>query len=207
MTVTGITEMSKSRVRITLDQEFAFVLYKGELRVYHIKEGQEISEDDYREIMETILPKRAKLRAMNLLKARSYTEKQLADKLKAGEYPEEIIRIAMQYVSSYGYINDRQYAADFIEYHRENKSRNKIINDLTKKGIPRELIEEVFEDIVGEDREKLEIEQISEWIRKKNFHASQATFEEKQKFSAFLYRKGFQIDAIRSALLLDITSI
>jgi len=67
MLVTQVTELSKSRSKVYIDQEFAFVLYKGELRLYHIKEGQQLSEEDYRTIMQEVLPKRAKLRAMNLL--------------------------------------------------------------------------------------------------------------------------------------------
>ena len=91
MTVTAIREIAKSRVLVSVDETFAFVLYKGELRSYGLKEGQKITEEAYRDIMENLLPRRAKLRAMNLLKNRSYTEKQLYDKLKAGDYPEEII--------------------------------------------------------------------------------------------------------------------
>lgn len=69
MIVTKITEVSKSRKKIEIDGEFAFVLYKGELSVYGIKENCEIKEEDYQGIMTKILPKRAKLRAMNLLKS------------------------------------------------------------------------------------------------------------------------------------------
>ena len=47
MLVTQVTELSKSRSKVYIDQEFAFVLYKGELRLYHIKEGQQLSEEDY----------------------------------------------------------------------------------------------------------------------------------------------------------------
>ena len=87
MVVTQIIELSKSRSKIYIDQEFAFVLYKGELRLYHVREGQEITEKDYRSIMEEVLPKRAKLRAMNLLQAREYTTDQLRRKLEQGLYP------------------------------------------------------------------------------------------------------------------------
>lgn len=207
MTVTKITEISKSRMQVVIDEEFAFVLYKGELRLYRLKEGEEISEEAYREITETLLPKRAKLRAMNLLKSRAYTGKQLADKLRAGGYPEEIIKEAVDYVSSYGYLDDRIYAADYIDYNKESKSRQKIFNSLVTKGISRDIIEEVWEETAGEAGRDLEQEQIFSWMKKKNFNPSEATYEEKQKFSAFLYRKGFQIDAIRCALLLDISSI
>lgn len=207
MTVTKITEISKSKLKITIDEEFAFVLYKGELHHYRLQEGEEISDEVYSEIMEEILPKRAKLRAMNLLKARAYTEKQLTDKLREGGYPESIIEDAISYVISYGYLNDRFYAADYIEYNKEVRSRTQIFNALIQKGIPKEIVEEVWEENVQEEGIDLEQKQILSWMKKKNFDSEKASYEEKQKFSAFLYRKGFQIDAIRCALLLDITSI
>ncbi len=207
MTVIKITEISKSRVQIITDEEFAFVLYKGELRIYGLKENEEISEENYKSIMEELLPKRAKIRAMNLLKARPYTTKQLSDKLLAGGYPEEIANIAISYVASFGYLNDRQYAIDYIEYHKENQTRKKIANALMQKGIEKSIIEECWNECVTEDDKDLEQEQIILWMKKKNFNAVNATFEEKQKFSAFLYRKGFQIDTIRRLLSLDITSI
>lgn len=207
MTVTKITEISKSKLKITIDEEFAFVLYKGELHHYRLQEGEEISDEVYSEIMEEILPKRAKLRAMNLLKARAYTEKQLTDKLREGGYPESIIEDAISYVISYGYLNDRFYAADYIEYNKETRSRTQIFNALIQKGIPKEIVEEVWEENVQEEGIDLEQKQIFSWMKKKNFDPEKASYEEKQKFSAFLYRKGFQIDAIRCALLLDITSI
>ena len=49
------------------------VLYKGELRLYGVREQEELSEESYREIMQEVLPKRATLRCMNLLQSRAYT--------------------------------------------------------------------------------------------------------------------------------------
>lgn len=205
--VAQIEESTRSRVRIVLEDGVSFVLYKGERRRYHLSEGKEITQEAYKEIMEEVLPKRAKLRAMNLLKARAYTEKQLFDKLEAGGYPGKVVEEAMAYVRSYGYTDDRQYASDFVEYNKARKSRAVLFRDLLKKGIPQDLIEEAWKEHASENEGELEREQILSWMKKKNFIISEATFAEKQKFSAFLYRKGFQIDAIRSALSLDITSI
>lgn len=207
MTVTKITEISKSRVQIITDEEFAFVLYKGELRIYQLQEGKEISSEIYLEITERLLPKRAKLRAMNLLKSRPYTTKQLTDKLIIGGYPKEIAEMAISYVASYGYLNDRQYTLDYIECYKESKSKKQITGLLLQKGIDKQLIAECWEENMVEDGRNLEKEQIISWMKKKKFDAPNSTFEEKQKFCAFLYRKGFQIDSIRSVLSLDITSI
>lgn len=207
MTVTGITEVSNARVQIAINGEASFVLYKGEVRSFHLKEGENIPEEVYREIMETVLPKRAIKRAMSLLKVKAYTVKQLTDKLKNSSYPEMIVEEAINYVSSFGYLNDEQYALDYIEYHKESKSRMKIFNSLIQKGISKEIVEESWEKSTEDDNRNLEQEQILTWMKKKNFNPSEASYEEKQRFSAFLYRKGFQIDSIRCALSLDITSI
>ena len=82
MTVTRIEELSRSRCKIYLEDSFAFVLYKGELRLFGVREQEELSEESYREIMQEVLPKRATLRCMNLLQSRAYTESKLRSKLK-----------------------------------------------------------------------------------------------------------------------------
>ena len=207
MTITGIEEMNHKKVRVFIDNEFAFVLYKGELRSYQIKEGSEIKEVEYLEITEKLLPKRAKLRCMNLLKAKSYTEKQLRDKLVQGEYRKEAIEEAIEYVKSYGYVDDRKYAEDFITYHMKKKSRKKMELDLYRKGIDRKIVQEIWERLSEEGEEPDELSIARELLRKKNFDPEMAGNKEKQKMSAFLYRKGFDIGIIRSVLLLDITSI
>lgn len=207
MTVTNLSEISKSRIKVEIDGEPAFVLYKGELRTYGVREGGELAEEDYKTLMQEVLPKRVKLRALNLLKSRSYTRAQLADKLTAGGYLPEHVKTAIDYVASFGYVDDAQYARDFIEYNKEKKSRQRILTDLMNKGIPKQLFEEIWSETVGEEQAEVEKEQIKGWILKKKFMVEDASPEEMRKMAAFLYRKGFSFDSIRSVLSLDITSI
>lgn len=206
MVITEMVPITKSRYRVTLEDESTFVLYKGELRRFHMKQGEEMPEDAYHSILREILPKRAKLRCMNLLKTKDYTKRQLEDKLKQGEYPEEIIAQAIAYVESYGYVNDRKYARDYIAYHIQDKSRKRIENDLARKGIEREAINTAFEELEEEGIEMDETAMIQKILMKKNFRVQDTTYEERQKMCAFLYRKGFHTNAISKALLLDITS-
>ena len=70
MLVTEIAEITKSKVKICIDYQISFALYKGELRKYGIKKEEELSEEIYNMILKEVLPKRAKLRCMNLLKDR-----------------------------------------------------------------------------------------------------------------------------------------
>jgi len=207
MTVTGLKEVTKSRMQVEIDDEFAFVLYKGELRTYGIRENQEIEPENYQKLVSEVIPKRAKLRALNLLKGHSYTAFQLREKLSRGGYPERAVDEAMDYVASFGYVDDGQYAADFIEYNKETKSKNRIFLDLQKKGIPQDIVTKAWDDVVGGVKRELEKEQIFRWLDKKNFSLETADFKEKQKMMAFLYRKGFEVETIRSALSLDISFI
>lgn len=207
MTVTRIEEISNKKVRVFIDNEFAFVLYKGELRLYGVKEGEEIGCSEYSEIVESVLPKRAKLRCMNLLKARAYTEKQLRDKLSQGGYTEQLVDMAIGYVKSYGYIDDRTYAEDYIAYHMENKSRKRMEFDLYRKGIDRRLVGEILDGMQEEGEAPDEFSLAKKILMKKNYDPEFATNKEKQKMAAYLYRKGFDMDIIRSVLSLDISSI
>lgn len=206
MLVTQITEASKPRYRVYIDGQFAFVLYKGELRKFQIKEGQELPEEAYREIMTQILPKRAKLRSMNLLQSRDYTRKQLEEKLRRGEYPQPCIDEAVAYVESYGYVDDGRYARDFIEYNVQSKSRMRIETDLMRKGIDKEIIRKSFDELSELGVEQDELALACDLLRKKKYCAETATRQEQQKMYGFLYRKGFHQDTISRALVLDITS-
>ncbi len=200
MTVTQISEAAKSRYRIYVDGQFAFVIYKGELRRFQIEEGKEISEELYHSIKNEILPKRAKLRSMKLLQSKDYTRKQLEDKLRQGEYPQECIDETIQYVESYGYIDDRKYARNYIEYHIQDRSRRRIETDLMAKGIAKDVIRDVFDGLAGEGVEQDENRMVSLLLKKKNYSAESATDTERQKLYGYLYRKGFSPDVICRAL-------
>lgn len=200
MLVTDIVDVSKTRSKVFIDGSFAFVLYKGELRKYHIEKDKELAETDYVELVEKVLPKRAKLRSMNLLQSREYTEKQLKDKLLQGGYPEQIAEEALEYVKSYHYIDDDRYAAAYIEYHAESKSRQRIIQDLMRKGISKECIETQWQKAeelgVSVNEEKM----ILEILEKKNYVDKEADMKERQKMYAFLLRKGFSCEKIRKVM-------
>ena len=144
---------------------------------------------------------------MNLLQSKDYTRKQLEDKLRQGEYPEACIEEALAYVESYGYIDDQRYARNYIEYHMQSRSRNRIETDLMKKGISKEIIHKSFQKLEEMGVKQDEMHLAVELLKKKKYNADTATRQEQQKMYGFLYRKGFRPDIICRALSLDITSI
>ena len=196
MIVTGIQELTKAKVKVFIDYEFAFVLYKGELRTYGVREEAEITEETYQLILDEVLTKRAKLRCMYLLKSRDYTKQGLREKLARECYTEEIIERAVAYVVSFGYVDDLRYAKAYINYAGKSKSRKQIEFDLMKKGVAKEDIVTAFEEL--NEMDELESEEVlmQALLVKKHYKSEEATLEERRKMIGFLYRKGFSLDKI-----------
>ena len=206
MIVTQMTGISRSRYKVYVDGQLAFILYKGELRDFGIEENKEFSEEWYRQIMTQLLPQRAKKRVLNLLESRDYTSGQLREKLRQSDYPSDCIEEAIAYAASYGYVDDLRYAKDFITYHLENKSRMRMEQDLMRKGINKDIIAAAFDALEQTGAEQDETTMILRLLEKKKYDAHTASSQDKQRMYGFLYRKGFHTDAINRALLLDITS-
>lgn len=200
MIVTDIVELTKSRSKVFIDGSFAFVLYKGELRRYSLAPEKEIADEIYEEVMKTILPKRAKMRSMKLLQNKDYTEKQLRDKLQQGGYPEEVIEEAVSYMKSYRYIDDDRYAAAYMEYHIENKSRQCIIQELLKRGISRECVERQWNHLERMGVKGNEEEMIRSILEKKHYFEKQADIKEQRRIYAFLMRRGFSGNLIKKII-------
>lgn len=197
MTVTKIEPVTKTRYKVYVDGQFAFVLYKGELSRYHIAEDSELEEETYQSIRKEIILKRAKLRAMHLLNDMGRTESQLRTKLLQNDYPSDIVEEAIAYVKSFGYINDAEYARNFIENRKEKKSKKEICAALCQKGLQKDLIETALEESYANDDSIAAIEAI---VRKKKFDSKSTDYREMQKMMGYLVRKGFRYDDIRQVI-------
>ena len=200
--VTEIVEINKKKRRIYINYDSAFSLYVGEVRKYKIKKDLPIDKEIYDEIVNEILPKRAKLRAMNLLKDRDLTEHSLRGKLKEGYYPEDSIRIAIEYVKSYGYIDDRRYAQNYVNFKSVSKSRYQIKNLLLQKGLDKDLISEVCDEYYenSDNNENSESKLIEKLIIKRKVDIINITREDKSKLLGYLTRRGFRIDLINGVI-------
>ena len=197
MLVTRIRPVTRQKYRIEVEGLPPFVLYKGEVSRYHIEEDKDLSMETYREILEEVLIKRAKLRTLRLLEQGDRTKKGLENKLEQNGYPPEAVEEAIVYAESFHYIDDKRYAVNYIQNQRGCKGRARIMMELRNKGVSQEDIDFAFQETEeGADTR----ERIRELIRKKR--KSQGTMEEKerQKLYGFLMRRGFASSDILSVL-------
>ena len=84
------------------------------------------------------------------------TESQLCEKLRQNGYPEECVAAAVEYVKQYHYIDDLRYAKQYIRYHQQKKSSQRLKMDLMKKRVGREQIEQALaEEFVSDERAQI----------------------------------------------------
>ena len=200
MTVTGLIPKNNKKITVFIDEKIAFVLYKGDFNKYHITEGEEIPEADYDEIMHRILPKRALDRSYKLLLGRDYTERQLKEKLLSDEYPESIIDDTIQLLKEQKYIDDRRYTENYIFWQSKKKSRRRLMADLKQKGIKEEDASAAYEMLLEQNDIDDEEVLIQNFMDKKKIVPGELSYEEKEKITAMLLRKGFSFDAVKHIL-------
>jgi regulatory protein len=187
-------------LKIYLDGVYAFPLSDGDIEEYGLEEGMELPEEKHQELLWEVVYSRAKQKALNLLKFHDRTEAELTRRLKEEGYPEQILPKLFQYLSEYGYLNDARYAANYIRSRITLKSKLVITEELTAKGIGKDIIRDIFRTEYEELKEDPELFAIRKAIRKKVRDVSLLNREEKQRLMAYLYRKGFTTGNIRKVM-------
>ena len=100
-------------------------------------------------------------------------------------------------MKSFGYINDQEYARNFIENRKDKKSRREIYASLCQKGVKSEDIDAAFQECYEEHDAR---EAICTLLRKKGYDPENADRAETQKILGFLVRKGFRYEDIRQVI-------
>ena len=146
--------------------------------------------------MEPAEAKAAREKAVYYLQFSGKTENELRKKLAEKEFSPASIDYAIDFVKKYRYLDDEDYTRRFIEKNRQKKSRKQMVYELIQKGVSREILDRVLEDVPVDEEA-----QIMAVLEKRGYSGGDATKEEKQKISAYLARKGFSYDAISTAMI------
>ena len=135
--------------------------------------------------------KKAARKAMQLLEHMDRTEKGLRDRLRQNGFSQAAIEAAMEYVKSYGYINDERYARTYIAYRMDTRSRQKILQELIGKGVDIDIAVAAWEaeaTLNTPDEHMLLIKT----VEKKIAPGSELNEREMRRLYGYLIRRGFQ---------------
>ena len=142
--------------------------------------------------------KKAKLRAMKLLTGRDYTEAVLRSKLIDDKYSDEAVEAAIEYVRSYGYIDDLRYAQNYVRCNNTTRSPRDMAMRLRNKGVSQDIIETALKTEGADESEETEL--IKRLIRKKCPDPKQLDHMGRQKLYAYMYGKGFDTGRVSRVL-------
>ena len=193
MKILSIEKITKTKSRISFESGEAIILNDREIRMLHLADGEDISEQAIDKLYNEVLLPKAKYQAMNLLKVQDRSEKEMRMRLKRNGYPSQIIEQVIRFLYSYHYLDDKRYTEYFLRYRSGLKSRKEILYQLSQKGIDADALENM-EDLPSD------IETIRRLIEKKIRGMEQIDRKEREKLVAYLARKGFCSSDIFSVL-------
>ncbi|MFR4986274.1 MAG: regulatory protein RecX [Lachnospirales bacterium] len=201
MIITKIEKQKNNNKRysIFIDNEFAFGIDEIDLLYYKLKENEPLDNEKYEYILNKLLLKRAKDKALKYLGYKMRSKNQVIKKLQEYEFPSNVIDKVIRVLEKYNYINDEDFAKAFIKDKLNLKGHGvfKISYDLKMLGVD----EEIFKKYLYDDEFINEEEKAKGLLLKKlgNKNIEDLDYKEKQKIYAYLARRGFSYDSIKKA--------
>jgi regulatory protein len=145
--ITALEEQKRNpdRINVFLDGEFAFGVSRFVGAWLFV--GQKIDEVKTKALIYDDEKERALQSAFRFIGYRQRTEAEVVKKLEQLEFNSEIISTVMIELKEKRYVDDKEFASQWIELRSESKPRSKrfIQFELGKKGISGEIIEEALE--------------------------------------------------------------
>ena len=196
-----ITEIKKNKnapgFSIIADGEFLFSLDGETILKEGIKKGMEISESEADALKFKADYFKAKEKALRLLDRRAHSKAEIIRKVSEN-YPKEVAVKVAERLEEIGLINDESFARIYFKELSEVKKFgiNRIKTELYKRGIAKEIIEVLSEELSdNEPYKKVLLE-----IKRRPFDFSSEK-EKRRVFNKFL-RNGYSYDDIKTAFAL-----
>jgi regulatory protein len=140
-------------------------------------------------------------KALEFLSYRTRSEKEVRDKLKTKQAEPGIIEKVISKLKEKRFINDEEFARQWIENRNRFKPRSlRLIKlELRQKGIEEEIVEKVIQDL--DFNSESELGQAKKLVEKRIDKVRDLPKQEiYQKLGRFLASKGFNWDTVKKAI-------
>jgi len=190
-----ITKIQKSQNNyfIYIDENFIFKANQKDLDYLKLNENLNITQSDYNYIIKYVYDK-ARNSAYKFLGYKARTEKELRIKL-GDSYNDYIVNEIVELFKKHNYINDENYAEMYIKNRIESKSIKSIKYELTQKGICRDIIDNIINDLNIND-----LNTAIKVLEKKFKIITDINQKQKEKIYSYMLRKGFDYETINKIL-------
>lgn len=199
--ITKITRQKNNpeRYNIYLNEEYAFPVDEAILLQFDLAKGKVLEPFEIEEIAYEDEIRKAFNKALNYLSYQMRSEHEVKKKLLDAEYGEAVILEAIQKLKNYGFLNDETYSKALLETKKRTmkKGPRAIRQDMTKKGIDKQLQDNVLEAFPHEEQVQLALK-LAEKTAKSE--AKKTPAQVKQKIQDMLMRKGYSFTVTKEVI-------
>ena len=195
--ITAITPQikDKRRCNVYIDGRFCCGLTLEAAVKYRLKAGQIVSPERLEEIQLESEKNTALDKALVHISASKKTEKQVRDFLKGKGYLPAVCDYVLEKMRGYGFIDDKDYARDYVGFAASKKGGRLIKTELRAKGLLEEDIDEALTSIDQGEQESAAGRILEKYMRGKT-----PDRETLAKAYRHLMSKGFDYETARAAL-------
>lgn len=200
--ITKIEEQknNKNRVNIYVDDDFLIGTYKELIYKLSLNKGKDIDEEKLKELLEEEEFLKAKNKAYQILNKSMQSEEVLIKKLLDRGFGEGVIDRVIEKLKEYKMINDEILSRSIVKNKMNVKKhgKNRILQDLYNKKIPKDTINKVLDEEFDDDSEfenalylgEKKLSKIKDEDRNKIY----------RKLSQHLAYRGFDYDVIKRVI-------
>lgn len=188
----------KDYFSIHVDGEFAFSLAEKDLRFLDLKIGSSLTQEQIEKLISTYSLQKAKDYAYRLVSGKTYSEKELAEKL-AKRFPHTITGRLIADLKAYGYLGDERIIHSYAEAKVAQKpmGRLKLKQILWNKKFGEALIEEAVDRIY---RNHDELEMARKLFRKHFRDRGKRDSRTLNRMKNYLAGNGFNFTIIKKVI-------
>lgn len=201
MKITVIKQQLKDpgRVSIFVDEKYSFSLSLDELLAQKLKKDQELSEVDVKRLKKISDDGKLRARSLEWLLNRPHSIREFKDYLyRKNADPDITVSLIAEFLKR-KYLDEEKFAQWFMDLQkRRGKSVRAITSELFKKGIDREVIDQIVGGQQADDKEQLKI-----LIQKKQKMSRYK--KDPQKLATYLVGQGFNWADVKQVLAIGTT--
>jgi regulatory protein len=194
MKITSIKHQVKNpeRVSIFVDDKYSFSLTLDEVIKYKVKNNQELDAADVKKFKKISEDGKLKAKALAWVLGRPHSIREFKDYMYRKKAEPGFTDQLIQEFTDRNYLSDETYANWLVDMRqRAGKSNRAITAELFKKGIDREIINDVLKEESEEERLKILIAKKQRLPRYR---------QDPEKLSLYLVRQGFSWQSVKEAL-------
>ncbi|MBQ7204098.1 MAG: regulatory protein RecX [Eubacterium sp.] len=182
------------KIHLALDNEYQITTDIDFWAENFVKDGTDITENEWQELVNKINFKKALNKCYDLLSRRDHSEKELKTKLLRTVDSENADK-AIERMKEYGYLDDEKYAKTLLKHLKDDKkmSESFIKQEMAKRGISRDIVVELLEN------EELDNVSAACDLIQSKYRLKLQKENGREKVFAALIRKGFKYSDVKEA--------